>query len=60
MITGSKKWYYLAVKKLPALFKRITPNHDRDFYCFIVYCHLGQKIDLKNMKIYLKVMIIAI
>ena len=28
-----KKWHYLAVKKLSALFKGITSNHDWEFYC---------------------------
>ena len=27
-------WYYLAVKKLSALLKRITSKHDRYFYFF--------------------------
>ena len=27
------KWYYLAVKSIPRLFRRITTNHDGDFYC---------------------------
>ena len=31
MITDSEKWYYLAVKKLSALFKRITSKQDGDF-----------------------------
>ena len=37
MMTDGKKWHYLAVKKLPSLFKGITSNHDRYFYflnCF--------------------------
>ena len=33
MITDDKKWHYLAVKKLPALFRGITSKHDGDFYC---------------------------
>ena len=33
MITGGKKWHYLAVKKLSALYKGITSNHNGDFYC---------------------------
>ena len=33
MITASKKWHYLAVKKLSALLKEITSNHGGDFYC---------------------------
>ena len=33
MITHGKKWHYLAVKSLSALFRRITSKHDGDFYC---------------------------
>ena len=33
MVTYGKKWHYLAVKKLSALFKDITSKHDGDFYC---------------------------
>ena len=38
MITYGEKWHYLAVKTLSALFKRITPNHKRDFY-WLNYFH---------------------
>ena len=30
MITDDKKWHYLAVKSLSALFRRITSNHKED------------------------------
>ena len=33
MITDGEKWHYLALKKMSALLKGITPNHDGDFYC---------------------------
>ena len=33
MITDGKKWHYLAVKGLSALFRGITSNHVGDFYC---------------------------
>ena len=32
MITDGKKWHYLAVKRLSALFRGITYNNG-DFYC---------------------------
>ena len=32
MITDGKKWHYLSVKKLSALLRGITSNHDGDFY----------------------------
>ena len=33
MITDGEKWHYLAVKSLPALFRGITADNNRDFYC---------------------------
>ena len=33
MITDGKQWHYLAVKSLPALFRRITSNLIGHFYC---------------------------
>ena len=41
MITDGKKWHYLAAKSLSALLRRITSNHNGDFYyclnCFHSY-----------------------
>ena len=36
-ITDGKKSYYLAIKKLPALLRGITSNHNGDFYCLICF-----------------------
>ena len=33
MITENEKWHYLAVKNIFGLLRRITSNHDGDFYC---------------------------
>ena len=33
MVTDGKKWHYLAVKSLSALFRGIISKHDGDFYC---------------------------
>ena len=33
MTTDGKKWHYLAVKCVPALLRRITSNHNGNFYC---------------------------
>ena len=33
MITDGKKWHYLTVKSLPALFKGISSSHKGYFYC---------------------------
>ena len=40
MITNSEKWHYTAVTRLSGLLRRITSNHNGDFYflnCFRVY-----------------------
>ena len=33
MITVDEKWHYLVVKKLSALFSKITSKHGGAFYC---------------------------
>ena len=33
IITDGEKWHYLAVKRLPALFRGVTGNNHGDFYC---------------------------
>ena len=33
MITDGKKWHYLAVRSLSALFREITSSNNGDFYC---------------------------
>ena len=33
MITDGKKWHYLAVRSLSALFRGITSSNNGDFYC---------------------------
>ena len=33
MISDGEKWHYLCVKKLSALLRGITSNHNGDFYC---------------------------
>ena len=33
MITVNEKWHYLVVKKLSALFSKITSKHGGTFYC---------------------------
>ena len=38
MITSNEKWRYLAVKKLSAVFCKITSKHDEHFYC-LNYLH---------------------
>ena len=54
-----EKWHYLTVKSLSALLRGITGNNNGDFYCLNVFEHILQKTGLKNIKTYVKAMIIA-
>ena len=38
MVTDGKKWHYLAVKSLSALFRGITSKHDGECYCLNCFC----------------------
>ena len=60
MITNGKNWHYLVVKKLPALFKGITSNHNEDFYCLNCFCAYTTKNKLEEHKKYGKIINIAI
>ena len=33
IINDGEKWHYLTVRSLSALLRRITSNHNGDFYC---------------------------
>ena len=48
VITDGKRWHYLAVKSLPALLRRITLNHDIDFYCLNRFHSYSTKNKLKR------------
>ena len=48
MITDGKKWHYLAVKRLSALFKGITSKNKGDFYC--LNCFQSYKTENKLKK----------
>ena len=50
MITDGKKWHYLAVKSLPALFRGKTSKHAGDFYCLNYFCLYRTKNKLKKHK----------
>ena len=58
MITCGKTWHYLAVKKLSAFLRQITSNHVGDFYS-LSSLHSYTTEDLKSIKMYAKIMIIA-
>ena len=60
MITDGKKWHFLTVKSLSALLKGISSNHVGDFYCLSCFQSYSAKINLKNMKEYVMIMIIVI
>ena len=50
MITDGKKWHYLAVKSLSALFKGITSHHKGDFYCLNCFHSFRTENKLKKYK----------
>ena len=48
MISDGEKSHYLAVKRLSALLRRITSNHNGDFYCLnCLHSFRAKKINLK-------------
>ena len=60
MISNEEKegqWHYLAVKKLAALFYRITSKNKGDFYCLNCLLFSVQKLNLDLMKKYVKIKI---
>ena len=59
MITDGKKWHYLTEKSLSILFRGITSNHMGDFIAQIVFILTLQKINLKSIVMYVKIMIIV-
>ena len=48
MITDGKKWHYLVVKSMSALFSGITSNNNGDFYC--LHCFHSYRIENKLKK----------
>ena len=50
MITNGKKWHYLAVKSLFALFREITGNNHGDFYCLNYFQSYTTENKLKKHK----------
>ena len=58
-INDNKKWHYLFVKILSALLKGITSKHDGDFYFLNCFYSFTTENVLKNMKIYARIMTIA-
>ena len=73
IITDGEKWNYAALKSEPTedgfnrptkslskLFRGITSNHNRDFYCLNCLHSFRTDNALKNMKDRAKIMIIAV
>ena len=50
MITDGKKWHYLAVKSLPALFRGITGHKNAEFYCLSCFQSYTTENKLKKYK----------
>ena len=48
MITDGKKWHYLAVKSLSALFRGVTSNHDREPCCLNCFHSYNTENKLKK------------
>ena len=48
MITEGRKWHYLAVKSVPALFRGITANHNGAFNCLTCFHPYSTEKNLKN------------
>ena len=48
MINNGKNFHYLAVTNLSALFKRISSNHDGDFYCLNCFSPYATKNEVKE------------
>ena len=55
MISNDENWHYLVVKNLPGLLKGITSNHKENFCCLNCFARFLQKINLKNIKEYVKI-----
>ena len=50
MITDGKKWHYVAVTNLSALFQGKSSNHKEDFYCLNCFNWYTTKNKLKDHK----------
>ena len=56
-----RRWYYLPLKKLSSLLRRITSNHDGDFYCLNCFHSFRTKNKLEShKKKYVKITIFEI
>ena len=61
MITdGTNNWHYLAVKSISGLLRRITSNHNGDFYCLNCFHPYTTEKNLESMKEHVMITIFAI
>ena len=56
----AERWYYLAVKRLPALFRRISSSNNGDFYCLNCFHPYRTLTNLKETKEHAIIMITVI
>ena len=57
MITDGKKWYYIAVRSLPALLRGITSSNNKDFYCLNCFHSYRTHSNLKKHERHVNIMI---
>ena len=57
MITDGKKWYYIAVRSLPALLRGITSSNNEDFYCLNCFHSYRTHNKFKKHEKHVKIMI---
>ena len=48
IISDGTKWHYLAVKKLSALLRKISSNHNGDAYCMNCFKSFASKNNLEK------------
>ena len=57
MITDGKKWHYLVVRSLSALFRGITSSNNGDFYCLNCFHSYRTHNKFKKHEKHVKIMI---
>ena len=59
-ILNKKIWYYIAVKRVPALMKEITLKHQGDFYSLNCLYSFAKRNNLNQIKQHVKTKIFLI
>ena len=60
VIGDDEKYHYVVVTNLSALLQKISLNHKEDFYCLNRFSSYTTKINLKNMKKYVIIIIVVV